>query len=340
MGSVKDLIVIKEPKADELGLGRFVFSDRYSVFDYGRMPDEIEGKGASLCLISAFFFEKLEEKGIGTHYIGLVENGRVKRFDEIDEPTNIMEIKLVRVLKPEKRNEHYDYSIFKRERVNFLIPLEIIYRNSLPEGSSVFRRLERGDITLEQLGLDHYPKPNERLEKPILDVSTKLEDRDRYISWDEAKDISGLSDEELEEIKNITLKINEIITKEVEKVGITNDDGKIEFAFDDDRKLMVVDAVGTPDECRFSFEGIQISKEVLRKWYRKTDWFKKLENVKGEPNWREMAGEPPKLPEDLLRAVSDMYKACCNEITGRKLFDVESLKDVVKRLKELNRYEY
>ena len=335
MGSVKDLTILKEPKDDELGLGRFVFSDRYSVFDYGRMPDEIEGKGASLCLISAFFFEKLEEEGIETHYVGLVENGKIKRFDEIEEPTNVMEVKLVRVLKPERVNGHYDYSIFKREKANFLIPLEIIYRNALPEGSSVFRRLERGEVTLEQLGLDHYPKPNERLEKPILDVSTKLEDKDRYISWDEAREISGLSDEEIEEIKTLTLKIDEIITKEVGKVGISNDDGKIEFAFDDKRRLMVVDAVGTPDECRFSFEGIQISKEILRKWYRKTEWYKRLEEVKGKQNWRELAGEPPKLPEDLLKAVSDMYKACCNEITGRKLFDVEGLKDVVRRLKEL-----
>ncbi len=246
-----------------------------------------------------------------------------------------MEVKLVRVLKPEKRNDYYDYSIFKRERANFLIPLEIIYRNALPEGSSVFRRLERGEVTLEQLGLDHYPKPNERLEKPILDVSTKLEDKDRYISWDEAKEISGLSDEEIEEIKELTLKIDEIITKEVGKVGISNDDGKIEFAFDDKRRLMVVDAVGTPDECRFSFEGIQISKEILRKWYRKTEWYKKLEEVKGKQNWRKLAGIPPKLPEDLLKAVSDMYKACCNEITRRKLFDVDSLRDVVRRLKEL-----
>ncbi len=335
MGSVKDLTILKEPKTEEMGLGRFVFSDRYSVFDYGRMPDEIEGKGASLCLISAFFFEKLEEEGIETHYVGLVENGKIKRFDEIEEPTNVMEVKLVRVLKPERINGHYDYSIFKREKANFLIPLEIIYRNALPEGSSVFRRLERGEVTLEQLGLDHYPKPNERLDKPILDVSTKLEDKDRYISWDEAKEISGLSDEEIEEIKELTLKIDEIITKEVGKVGISNDDGKIEFAFDDKRRLMVVDAVGTPDECRFSFEGIQISKEILRRWYRKTEWYRKLEEVKGKQNWRELAGTPPKLPEDLLKAVSDMYKACCNEITGRKLFDVEGLKDVVRRLKEL-----
>ncbi len=335
MGSVKDLIVLKEPRGKELGRGRFVFSDRYSVFDYGRMPDEIEGKGASLCMISAFFFEKLEEMGIKTHYVGLVDNGRVRRLEELEGPTNVMEIRLVRVLRPKKVNEHYDYLIFKRERCNFLIPLEFIYRNALPEGSSVFRRLERGEVTLEQLGLKSYPKPNERLERPILDVSTKLEDRDRYLSWDEAKEIAGLSEEEMEEIKELVLRIDDSITKEVGKVGIENLDGKIEFAFDSDREVMVVDAVGTPDECRFSFEGIQISKEVLRKWYRKTEWFERLERVKGKPNWRELAGEPPKLPKELLKVVSDMYKACCNEIIGRKFFEVERLKDVVKRLKEL-----
>ncbi len=335
MGSVKDLMVLKEPKEKELGRGRFVFSDRYSVFDYGRMPDEIEGKGSSLCMISAFFFEKLEEMGIRTHYVGLVENGRVKRLEELEGPTNVMEIRLVRVLRPKKVNEHYDYSIFKRERGNFLIPLEFIYRNALPEGSSVFRRLERGEVTLEQLGLRSYPKPNERLERPILDVSTKLEDRDRYLSWDEAKEIAGLSEEELEGIKELVLKIDDTITKEVGRVGIENLDGKVEFAFDSDREIMVVDAVGTPDECRFSFEGVQISKEVLRKWYRRTEWFERLERVKGKPNWRELAGKPPKLPKELLRVVSDMYKACCNEIIGRKIFEVERLRDVVKRLKEL-----
>ncbi|MEM4702816.1 MAG: phosphoribosylaminoimidazolesuccinocarboxamide synthase, partial [Archaeoglobaceae archaeon] len=79
MGSVKDLIVIKEP-SDGLGEGIFVFSDRYSVFDYGEMPDKIDGKGSSLCLISAFFFEKIEESGIRTHYMGLLEDGKLKRF--------------------------------------------------------------------------------------------------------------------------------------------------------------------------------------------------------------------------------------------------------------------
>ncbi len=332
MGSVKDLTVLREPSKDETGVGRFVFSDRYSVFDYGAMPDLIEGKGKALCMITAYFFEILEDMGIKTHYLGLVEDGKVKRIDELEKPTDVMEIRLVRVLKPK---DGYDYSIFKIERANFLIPLEVIYRNSLPEGSSVFRRLERGEITPEDLGFDHYPKPNERLSKPIVDFSTKLEDRDRYLKRDEAKEIAGLSDDEFNEIVNLTLRIDDVITREVAKAGLSNEDGKIEFAFDDRRRLMVVDAVGTPDECRFMLEGFHISKEVLRKHYRKTDWYKRLERAKGSPNWREIAGEPPKLPKDLLKAVSDMYKACCNEITGKRWFDVESLRSVVKRLREL-----
>jgi phosphoribosylaminoimidazole-succinocarboxamide synthase len=203
----------------------------------------------------------------------------------------------------------------------------------LPEGSSVFRRLERGELTLEELGLKKYPKAGERLEKPMLDVSTKLESEDRYLSWEEAMQISGLSKEEANAIKETTMRINEAITNETLKAGIVNEDGKIEFAFDADRNLIVVDSVGTPDECRFSFDGMEISKEVLRRYYRTTKWYELLKQVRGRENWRKTVGIPPKLPAELKKTVSDMYKACCNEIVGRKLFDVDSLKSVVKRLK-------
>ena len=68
MGSVKDLEIIENPSENNMGLGRFNFSDRYSVFDWGEMPDKISGKGASLCLMGAYCFEQLENKGIKTHY--------------------------------------------------------------------------------------------------------------------------------------------------------------------------------------------------------------------------------------------------------------------------------
>jgi len=330
-GSVKDLIVLKEP-SETTGIGRFVFSDRYSVFDYGVMPDLIEDKGKSLCMISAYFFEKLEENDINTHYIGLVENDSVKRFDEIEEATNTMQIKLVRVFKPKKTNG-YDYSIFSKLEGNYLIPLEVIYRNYISESSSLLKRIQRGEVKPEDFGLKEV-KPNQRLEKPILDFSTKLEDFDRYISYDEAKRISGLRDDEFEEMKTTALKINDVISREVEKIGLINEDGKIEFALDDKRNLMVVDAVGTPDECRFKFNKFEVSKEVLRKFYRNTEWFKRVQELKGLSDWRKLVGEPPKLPEDLRINISNLYKALCNEITGRRFFDVPKLKEVLRCLNE------
>ncbi len=187
MGSVKDLVVLEEPD-EKLGRGRFIFSDRYSVFDYGEMPDRIRGKGESLCLISAYFFERLEEMGIKTHYVGLVENGEVKRLDEVESPVNTMEVKLVRIVRPADG----DYSIFKHLRGNFLIPLEIIYRNSIPEGSSLLRRVEKGEVSPKDFGLESI-RPNMKLERPIVDFSTKLEDVDRYLTHSEAREISGLS---------------------------------------------------------------------------------------------------------------------------------------------------
>ncbi|MEM1579368.1 MAG: phosphoribosylaminoimidazolesuccinocarboxamide synthase [Archaeoglobaceae archaeon] len=332
MGSVKDLIILREPYKKP-GEGIFEFSNRYSVFDYGEMPDRIEGKGASLCLISAFFFEKIEEIGIKTHYFGLLEGEKVRRLEELESVTNRMKVKLVRVLRPEKRNG-YDYSVFKKERRNFLLPLEIIYRNKIPEGSSLLRRVEKGEVRPEDLGLSDI-RAGMKLEKPIVDFSTKLEDVDRYLSQKEAKDISGLSDEEFEKLKALTLKIDALITERVSKVGLENEDGKIEVAFDENRDFMVVDAVGTPDECRFSFQGFEVSKEFLRIYYRKTEWYEKIKKFKGQENWREIVGVPPKLPKNLRVTISNLYMALCNEITGIRFFDVPNLKDVVKELREV-----
>jgi len=346
VGSVKDLEIVKKPTKTRMGIGRFHFSDRYSVFDWGEMPDHIDGKGAALCLMGAYCFEKLEERGIKTHYRGLVdEKGRVLRFDELEKPTNVMEFHLVNVYKPKAYVEDgklkYDYSFYTPKLKNFLIPLEIIYRNGLPEGSSVFKRLEQGLVTLEDLGLDHYPKPGERLVKPILDVSTKFEESDRYITWREAQQLVRLTDSELEEIKSVLLKVNDTITEIASRAGLVNEDGKIELAFNDKRRLMVADVVGTLDECRFTYQGLHISKEVARIYYRQTKWVEEVELAKrkaveqGVKDWRVLVKTPPpKLDPTLKALICEMYMAAANAMTNRKLFDVPSLAETMKKYKE------
>ncbi|MDI9610173.1 MAG: phosphoribosylaminoimidazolesuccinocarboxamide synthase, partial [Archaeoglobales archaeon] len=199
-------------------------------------------------------------------------------------------------------------------------------------GSSLLRRIASGEVKPEDFGLEEV-KPNMKLEKPIADFSTKLEDVDRYLSYEEAKKISGLSDEEFEKLKEIVLKVDDLITAEVSKAGLENEDGKIELAFDDKREFMVVDAVGTPDECRFSFEGFEVSKEILRGYYKRTEWYERIKIHKGKENWREIVGVPPKLNPEVKKAVSELYMALCNEITKRKFFDVPKLRAVVRELR-------
>jgi len=346
MGSVKDIEVIDKSTVNAMGVARFHFSDRYSVFDWGEMPDNITRKGAALCLMGAYCFEKLEEAGIKTHYRGLVDKkGNLVTSKELRQPSSTMEVNLVNVYKPASRmiqgKVKYDYNMYIPSLRNCLIPLEIIYRNGLPEGSSVFKRLEQGKITLENLGLEHIPKSGERLAKPIFDVSTKLEETDRYVTWEEAEKIAGITTIELIAVKTVLAKVDHIITEIARRAKLENEDGKIELAFDSQRKLMVVDVVGTLDECRFTYNGVHVSKEIARQFYKKTGWYRDVVEAKrtaekrGVRDWKPLCkSQPPKLDARLKAIISGIYMAAANELTHRRLFYVPSLVETIKQYRE------
>jgi phosphoribosylaminoimidazole-succinocarboxamide synthase len=337
MGSVKNLTVLEQPGSNRTGSGIFKFSDRYSVFDWGEMPDHIKDKGKALCLTGAYFFEKLEDMGIPNHYLGLIEGESCLKTPLLKKANNMMKVKLLRVVKPKVINGQYDYSEYKNVKNNFLIPLEVIYRNALPPGSSVFKRLDSGELSLSDLELDKRPEPGSTLDTPIVEASTKLEITDRYLSWKEAQKISALSDIEMERLKKLTMQINGLITAEAERIGLINEDGKIEYGMDQNRNIIVVDVMGTPDECRFTYNGLPVSKEVARDFYRKTSWYSEIEKAKRENrnDWKEMVkSSPPALPEGFLKLISEMYQSFCNELTGKQWFETSSLKNILSGMKE------
>jgi len=308
MGSVKDLEIIEEPTEDEEGVGVFEFSDRYSVFDYGSMPDRIDGKGEALCLMGAYNFRKLEEQGIKTHLIELEEKNRMK-------------VKVVNVI-TEGEPEEYK---------NMMVPLEIIYRNYLGEGSSVFRRLKKGKIEPSDLGLDKYPEVDSKMDPPIIDFSTKYEKFDRYFkNLDEVKEHTGFEDDMIDLIKEKAVEVNEFINRRAKELGWKHLDGKVEMALNSDGELMLADVLGTLDEDRFEYNGVKLSKQMLRNYYRGTDWAEKMEEAKDNDLPKEEWPEPPKLPEELIKFVSDMYKAAANEWTGEEHFDVKSVDELIE----------
>lgn len=336
MGSVKDLNIIERPESGSTGHAVFSFSDRYSVFDWGAMPEDIDRKGEVLALMGAYTFEKFEEKGLNTHYMGLEEDGEIKSLSDLDEPSSKMHIKLVNVIKPEFKDGSYDYSSFKTPDFdNYLIPLEIIYRNSIPIGSSARRRYEPEDLGLE---MNEWPDSVVSLENPIFESSTKLEEKDRYLDDDDADEIIG--DISLQEIYTIAEKSNEIITDIAEKSGMSHDDGKLEFLFSDG-DILIGDVAGTFDEARFTYNETQVSKEVLRQGYKEeqSDWVEEVEEAKKEAdekglkNWKELVESDP-LPLGIEDLVSEMYQAGANRYIGKDFFEVRDLDQVMKDLEK------
>jgi phosphoribosylaminoimidazole-succinocarboxamide synthase len=137
-GSVKNIRIAKEPKTRSPGRYVFEFTDDYSVFDYGKMPDRIRGKGCAIAMMSAYLFEALADpsawkalfrktgvwdrtggkkgrarlrksvvtkrlmaQGLPTHYLGLLDaDGRCVRFGKLREPTNKLLVKAVPVVHP------------------------------------------------------------------------------------------------------------------------------------------------------------------------------------------------------------------------------------------------
>jgi len=345
MGSVKDLVIIEEPTETELGMGYFNFSDRYSVFDWGEMPDHVPLKGAALAVMGAASFELLEAAGIETHYLGLVEDGEIRRLGDLSGPSSTMAVKLTRVIHPNKLGKGYDYSFFKDNRGkidNYLVPLECIYRNALPLGSSMFGKLKDGRVSLAELGLTEQPNPGDWLPEPKYDFSTKLEESgDRFVKGDEPFEISGLTREQFNDLGQKIRQANQIITDRCSAIGLDNYDGKFEFMVYDGN-IVFVDVLGTPDESRFALGKLQVSKEVIRQWYKKNNsgwayvvpFAKKVFKDEWKANMIELGFEPVNLPEGFLKLVSDMYPACANAYSGLDLFDVRPLPEIMVDLEK------
>jgi phosphoribosylaminoimidazole-succinocarboxamide synthase len=113
------------------------------------------------------------------------------------------------------------------------------------------------------------------------------------------------------------------------------------LAFNNERRLTVVDVVGTLDECRFTYGGVHVSKEVARQFYKKTAWYSDVEEAKktaetqGVKDWKALCkSQPPKLDAQLKTIISGMYMAAANELTDRKLFDAPRLAEVIKKYRD------
>ncbi|QLG50935.1 phosphoribosylaminoimidazolesuccinocarboxamide synthase [Natrinema halophilum] len=339
MTSVKEFRIETEATAEDLGRGSFVFTDDYSVFDWGKMPDQIPQKGASLCTMGAFNFELLEADGVPTHYRGIVENGDVVGLEDASHPPWEMAIDLTQVPDLPHEGREYDYDHYHDAAgENYLIPLEIVFRNRVPVGSSLRHRTEPAD---HGLGFDEWPDEAVDLDDPIVEFSTKYEEGDRYLERDEADFIAGAA--AVDDLASVAREVNRIVTEQADSAGLVHEDGKIECLYYGG-EIRVADVVGTFDENRFSYEGTQLSKEVLRQYHKRTqpEWVQAVEAAKAEAkrdniaDWKSLCSvDPEPLEENILDTARDMYCAGANAYTGREFFDAPPLSSAIGAVRRL-----
>jgi phosphoribosylaminoimidazole-succinocarboxamide synthase len=86
---------------------------------------------------------------------------------------------------------------------------------------------------------------------------------------------------------------------------------------------------------------VHVSKEVARQFYKKTEWYRDVEEAKktaetqGIKDWKaQCKSQPPKLDAQLKTIISEMYMAAANELTDRKLFDAPRLAGIIKKYRE------
>ncbi|MFP4589845.1 MAG: phosphoribosylaminoimidazolesuccinocarboxamide synthase [Halobacteriales archaeon] len=340
MTSVKEIDVQTPAAAGRLGRATFTFTDAYSVFDWGRMPDPIPDKGASLCTMGAFNFERLEAEGIATHYRGVVAapGDEPVPLDAHDGPARVMAIDLARVPDLPRAGGTYDYDAFHAAAGEaYVVPLEVIFRNRVPVGSSLRRRRRPDEVGLEAA---EWPDESVGLPEPVVEFSTKYERSDRYLDREEAQAIAGAAD--LEAIASLARAVNRVVTDRAEARGFSHDDGKIEVVYHRG-ELLVADVVGTFDENRFTVDGQQVSKEVLRQYYKAYDpgWVDDLEAAKaeakrlGEADWKaRCASAPDPLPPAVVELARDLYASGANRYLDEARFDAPALSAVVERVRE------
>lgn len=401
-GSVKNVLgPVKSGNSDAFV---FQYSDSFSVFDWGKLPDELSQKGEALAIISSYLFERLESpkawkefsgtpqaqsirkgistlsakiggmkinpnqppvtiaylfnelgeklqyEGLRTHYLGAQESWdqTPKPLSELKKPFRYYAVKKVSVCPPTEEKvlgrSVLDYSDSRESSLPKLIPLEVVFRYSCPQGSSLLKRVQKNADYLSSLPLPVVENP-EDLEKqfdaPLIEFFTKLESTDRPVMLTEAIAISGMKPKVIEEMVLKTIWVAGFLKAEFAKIGLDVADGKLEWALDSNGECLLIDAIG-PDELRVLKDGIQLSKQFLRNFYDNTQWAKQVKSAakdaetKGLSNWKSTVKEPvPALTSDYQEIGSQIYLSLTNALTKHRWFESAwSIDQLIDKLRE------
>ena len=270
-----------------------VASDRVSAFDVV-MREAVPSKGAVLTQLSAFWFERLAAV-TPSHFVTADADQIVVRIPALAEVRGQLDARAMLVRRTEP------------------VPFECVVRGYI-SGSAWAEYQRRGTLAGERLPAGLLESG--RMPAPLFSPATKAESgHDENVTPRAVA--RGLGSELAARLEAVSLALYSAGREYAETRGIIIADTKLEFGFDQDGTLRLIDEVLTPDSSRFwpldryTPGGPQPSfdKQPLRDY---------LAELRARGEWNGEAPPPP-LPPQVVEATSRRYLEAFRRLTGREL---------------------
>jgi phosphoribosylaminoimidazole-succinocarboxamide synthase len=151
----------------------------------------------------------------------------------------------------------------------------------------------------------------------------------------EAALLSGLNATEFNKMTELALDVALALHEIFARVGIELWDGKVELLASktsaESCDIVLADSVG-PDELRLIFDGQQLSKEMIRQFYRGSEWEKTLKKAqqiafeRGTTAWkeicsRELESNPSPLSAEFKESTCKLYCVLANALINPPPFE-------------------
>ena len=186
-------------------------------------------------------------------------------------------------------------------------PVECVVRGYVT-GSGYAEYRERGSIS--GVALPAGLEDGDRLPEPIFTPATKaaVGDHDENIAFERAAELVGA--ETAEAVRSASLDVYRRAAEVAAERGVLLADTKLEFGADPATGGLVLgDEVLTPDSSRYwdaaayadGRRGVSFDKQIVRDWLR--------------AHW-DGAGEPPALPDEVVRRTADRYRELVERLTA------------------------
>lgn len=201
-----------------------------------------------------------------------------------------------------------------------ILPVEIVVRAYLAgtTGTSILTLYKQGQRAMYGVTLPEGLKDNQQLPEPIITPTSKAFDggHDEPLSPREILDQGLLTSEQWDTVSAYALALFARGQKMAAERGLILVDTKYEFGLDRDGRIVLADEIHTPDSSRYWFAKTyaekfasgarpdSFDKDFVRSWVaERCDPYK----------------DPiPTIPEEMIRATSDVYVQAYETITGAK----------------------